>query len=113
MDDAQTIEHRAKRTGTEVVWTLHHDGDACRWVLAIDHSGRHRPRYVDWHFAQPTTVDPDGSVCDVIPAGRCYGDFGCLVADQVYAAWLEQGEPAVWEMLADLLARYPRQATFG
>ena len=39
--------------------------------------------------------DPDGDECDLLPGGKCSGDIGFLIGDEVFVVWKVQPE-LVW-----------------
>lgn len=45
--------------------------------------------------------DPDGADCDLVRGGKCSGDVGYLIGDEVLAA-LDQSEDAMWDKLKEI-----------
>lgn len=43
--------------------------------------------------------DSDGSKCDLLPEGRCYGDSGFTAGSDLFETMVEKGEEAVWATL--------------
>lgn len=101
------LPHVAQRLRKETAHERYGHGDRSWMRCSLEgHGGAmctHSPTQIFEH-------DPKGDKCDLLPGGRCFGDIGFLIGDDLFDVLVAGGDEALWKRMATIYESVVEQA---